>query len=85
MASNEALQRHQIPTEHLKDPGMIEKQRLELEKDLATARRAIHRAIATAERGAYYGLEDELHIVNARLSALMDAVMQGRDYVRTPV
>lgn len=56
---------------------MREQQRLRIEQDVATARRALHRALAAAESGAYYGLEDALHTVNADLAAIMDSVMRG--------
>lgn len=63
---------------------MREPQRLQIEKDVACARRALHRAISVAESGAYYGVEDALHVVNADLAAVMDAVMRGKENVIFP-
>lgn len=56
---------------------MREPQRLRMEQDLATARRALYRALATAESGAYHNVEDALHNVIADTAAIMDAVMRG--------
>lgn len=57
---------------------MIERQRLSMEQDLATARRALHRALETAERGAYYELEDQLQLANMLLAAILNSVIRGR-------
>lgn len=63
---------------------MIEVQRRKIERDVAAARAAIHRALETAEGGAYYGIEDALHLINADLAAVMDCVMRGRERVELP-
>lgn len=58
---------------------MREPQRLRIEQDIATARRALHRALATAESGAYYNIEDALHVIQVELAELMDTVMRGSE------
>lgn len=58
---------------------MIERHRLELERSLATARRAIFRAIETAERNAYYDIEEGLQGVSTGLAVLMDCVIRGQE------
>lgn len=60
---------------------MYEPQRLQMERDLATARRALYRALRTAEHGAYYGLEEALHMVNEDLRLIMEVVMRGGERV----
>jgi len=45
--------------------------RLDLEKHLATARRALYRAQATAEMAALYEWEEDLRLINDELAKLM--------------
>ena len=58
---------------------MIEKQRLDMERDLAVARRALERAKHTAERGAYYELEEALSGLSMAAAEVMKCLMARRD------
>lgn len=69
---------------HLREePGdsMIERQRLEMERYLGSARRSMYAALEVAQRGAYYGLEDELVDILQRSQLLMDAIIKGKEKV----
>jgi hypothetical protein len=59
--------------------GMKEPQRLAIERDLATARRAIYRAIESSDRAALMATGDCLRQVNEELREIMDAVMRKRE------
>jgi hypothetical protein len=54
---------------------MYEHERLRVEALLATARRALHKAVATAETAQEFGLEEDLAAVNMELSRIMESVM----------
>ena len=58
---------------------MLRHVQLELERDLATARRALFRAITSAERACEFGWEEDLRMLNQELARLMDAAIAGRD------
>jgi outer membrane protein TolC len=57
---------------------MYDHDSLAIERELATARRAIYRAIGRAESAASYGLEDDLHQVQVELARILDDVMRRR-------
>jgi hypothetical protein len=52
--------------------------RLRAEQHLATARRALYRALEVAESAAAYGLEDDLQMVSVELTRIMEDVMANR-------
>lgn len=58
---------------------MREPQRLAIERDIATARRSLYRAIETANRGAYYTVADVLCVVQEDLAGVMDCVIRGKE------
>lgn len=60
---------------------MNEPQRLRLERDLASARRAIYRAVSAAEGMALYDLEEELRATSLHLGEVMSAVMRKRERI----
>lgn len=79
MASNKAVPGKSERTRRQAAMPLREPQRLSMEKDLAVARRALYRALGTAERGAYFGIEDALHSIIVDTAALMDCVMRGKE------
>lgn len=64
---------------------MLRHVKLELERDLATARRAMFKAIGTAERACEFGWEEDLRMVNQELARLMDAAIRDRDPRQTTI
>lgn len=62
---------------------MYERAALDLERDLATARRALYRALETAERNGMLTTEDMLQDVLVSTATIMEAVLKRKEATAT--
>lgn len=57
---------------------MYEHERLRIEQDVAVARRALYRALETAETAQDFGLEEDLRALNVELARIMEGLLPSR-------
>jgi hypothetical protein len=73
--SSKALPPHEDHHQEAGERPMYEHERLRIESALATVRRALHRALETAESAQEFGLEEDLQALNAEAQRIMSDVM----------